>query len=139
MSAETNKATFHTVVEALNKGDIDGMLAQCTPDYQWHGPGGQEKEGLDAMREMLEGYLGAFPGLEMRVHELLADGDKTISRFTITGKHTGPLGPIAASGNAINLGGIAIVRYEGGKMAEEWENFDELAMMQQVGAIPAMA
>ncbi len=74
-----------------------------------------------------------------KADELLADGDKTISRFTITGKHTGPLGPIAASENAINLGGIAIVRYEGGKMAEEWENFDELAMMQQVGAIPAMA
>ena len=116
----------------------DNKLSLCTSDYKWHGPGGQERRGVDAMREMLEGYLGPFPGLKMQVHELLVDGDKTINRFTITGKHTGPLGPIPASGNEIKLGGINIVRHEGGKMTEEWENFDELAMMQQVGAIPAI-
>jgi len=33
---------------------------------------------------------------------------------------------------------ISMMRIDGGKVVEEWENFDELGLKQQIGALPAM-
>ena len=41
-----------------------------------------------------------------------------------------------ASGNKIEIMGISLFRIADGKVAEEWEGFDTLKMMQQIGAIP---
>ncbi len=41
------------------------------------------------------------------------------------------------TGNRVEITGITISRIEGGKIAEDWINYDALGMMQQVGAIPA--
>jgi predicted ester cyclase len=35
----------------------------------------------------------------------------------------------------VDCTGIVISRMEGGKIAEDWANFDDLGMMQQLGAI----
>ena len=42
---------------------------------------------------------------------------------------------IAPTGNEVRVTGITIHRIEGGKIVEEWENWDALGLMQQVGAI----
>jgi hypothetical protein len=34
---------------------------------------------------------------------------------------------------------LRLVRIVGGKIAEEWEEYDALGMMQQLGATPSMA
>ena len=44
---------------------------------------------------------------------------------------------IAPTGNEVAITGITIHRIEGGKIVEEWENWDALGLMQQVGAIPS--
>ena len=42
---------------------------------------------------------------------------------------------VAGTGKSVNVAGIIIDRFEGGKIVEEWEEFDALGMMQQIGAI----
>ena len=46
---------------------------------------------------------------------------------------------IPPSGHTIEVMGISIFRIEAGKVVEEWEGFDTLGMMQQIGAIPALS
>jgi len=53
------------------------------------------------------------------------------------GTHRAPLGNIPASGNPVALPWIMISRLDGGKIVEEWEFYDSLDLMKQVGAIPA--
>jgi predicted ester cyclase len=53
-----------------------------------------------------------------------------------TGTHSGPLDDIAPSGNKIDIRGQATMRFEGSKIADEWESFDGLVMLQQIGALP---
>jgi predicted ester cyclase len=40
------------------------------------------------------------------------------------------------TGRQIELKGITIHRIEGGKIVEEWESFDKLSMMKQLGFAP---
>ena len=52
------------------------------------------------------------------------------------GTHLGELNGIAPTGKRMDCTGIVISRMEDGKIAEDWANFDDLGMMQQLGVIP---
>ena len=71
--------------------------------------------------------------------DVFAEGDRVVVRFTAKGTHKGDLMGVAPSGKPIVVTGISIVRIAGGKIVEEWESFDQLGMMQQIGAIPGAA
>ena len=55
----------------------------------------------------------------------------------ITGTHQGEFNGIPATGNKVNVSGISIWKIVDGKNVEEWEILDTMAMMQQLGVIPA--
>ena len=82
-------------------------------------------------------YLRAFPGIRVTVEDQVAEGETVVTRFTARGTHNGDLGGVAPTGKEVTVAGISIDRFEGGKCVEQWQSFDELAMMQQIGAIPA--
>ena len=66
----------------------------------------------------------------------MAEGDKVVTRVTLRGTHQGEVeefGP--PTGRQVETQGITIHRIEGGKIAEEWERYDNLSVMQQLGAI----
>jgi predicted ester cyclase len=50
--------------------------------------------------------------------------------------HTGELLGIAPTGKEVTITGILISRVDNGKVVEEWESFEQLGLMQQIGAIP---
>jgi SnoaL-like polyketide cyclase len=66
----------------------------------------------------------------------LAEGDMVATRWTARGTHQGELMGIPPSGNRVEVPGTTISRIEGGKVAEEWDNYDALGMMQAIGAVP---
>jgi predicted ester cyclase len=60
-----------------------------------------------------------------------------VTRWIGSGTHLGELMGIAPTGNQVRVAGMTISRIEEGKIAEEWEIYDALGMMQQLGAIPS--
>jgi predicted ester cyclase len=58
------------------------------------------------------------------------------TRWSARGTHQGELVGVDPTGNQVQITGITISRIEGGKIAEDWINYDALGMMQQIGAIP---
>jgi predicted ester cyclase len=58
-------------------------------------------------------------------------------RFSLRGTHDGTLFGIAASGKAVNVGVMVMARFDAaGKWVEDWANWDQLGLLQQIGAIP---
>ena len=130
--SEENEAVVRRVQEEIINGKnmdlIDELLGS---DYVWHGP------GQDAGKEIYEMYLSAFPDLKMKIEERIAVGDKVISRFVSEGTHKADLPGVPATGKRVaGVKGIFISRVENGQIVEEWESFDELGMMKQIGAVP---
>ena len=61
---------------------------------------------------------------------------EVVTHWTIRGTpHQGKLMGIAPTEKQIELKGITIHRIEEGKIAEEWERYDNLGMMQQLGVV----
>ena len=67
----------------------------------------------------------------------LAEGDKVEWRFTVNGTHQGSFRGIAPTGKRIVLTGIAISQMLGGRLTENWNELDDLSMLQRLGVIPA--
>lgn len=67
------------------------------------------------------------------VEELIAEGDRVMSRFRMSGIHKNKLGGIPPSGNEINIIAYTVFRLVDWKIVEEWEVLDQLGMMMQIG------
>ncbi len=128
----TTKRVFEEVVNGRN---LDLLPQLFTEDFTWH-LGALDLKGLDQVRETIQGYLTAFPDLRMTVEQQIVEGNLIVNRWRATGTHDGPLEDIEPTGKKINISGHIIQRFEGTKIAEEWEVFDELAMLKQIGAMP---
>ncbi len=135
--AEGRRLTHYRVFnEVLNGRNLELLPQLCTQDYVYHGPGGLELEGIDQLRGMIEGYFTAFPDMHMEVEQRVVEGNLISTRWRVTGTHDGPLDGIEATGEKIDISGQLIMRFEGTKIAEEWEVFDQLAMLKQIRSIP---
>ena len=73
----------------------------------------------------------------MAVEEMIAEGDKVVSRVSGTGIHTGDLQGISPTENQFSVSGVSTMRVANGKIAEERQVFDLMGLMQQLGAIPS--
>ncbi len=137
--SEANKALVRRELEEVfSKGNLDTSEELYAPDYVGHeSTSPEEIRGVEGARQFAAIYRQAFPDLQVTVEDEVAEGDKVATRFTARGTHQGELEGIAPTGNRVEIAGIAISRIEGGKIAEDWSNFDALGLMQQIGAVPS--
>jgi steroid delta-isomerase-like uncharacterized protein len=132
--SEENKALVRRAWEAMD--DLDIIDEVYAPDVVWHEPD-QEVQGLEEAKQFIGMYKTAFPDLNVTVEDVIAEADKVVTRVTIRGTHQGEteeLGP--PTERQVELQGITISRIEGGKIVEDWDSYDNLSFMQQLGLAP---
>ena len=137
MSTEDNKTVIRLFREALDAGDLNRALAAFAPDAVVHLSGAPGPLTLDGFKQFGRVFLSAFPGGRSTVEDVIAEGDKVVSRITYRGTHTGDLMGIPPTGKSITMAETIVDRFTDGKIVESWRLFDQMAMMQQLGVIPA--
>ena len=137
MSVERKKQTAGRWLLEMWGGGKLGLIDEfASADYVYRAPGMEPLRGLNELRELVAFYRTAFPDLSNTIEEQVAEGSKVVTRGTTHGTHEGPLGNVPASGNHIEVPWVMISRFDGEKIAEEWEIYNALELMQQIGAIP---
>jgi steroid delta-isomerase-like uncharacterized protein len=139
MSTKDNKALIRRFnEEVFNKRNLAAVDEFITPDQVDHSlPPGlpRTREGT---RQAIGMTLTAFPDLNLKVEEMIAEGDKVVTKYTTCGTQRGAFGSLPPTGKRVAVSGIVIARIEDGKIAEQWGLDDRLAMLQQLGVIPVM-
>ncbi len=132
--SEENKALALRSWELLDNPDIiDEVYA---PDVVWHEPD-QDLQGIEEAKRYIGMYKTAFPDMSATVEDVIAEGDKVVTRVTFRGTHQGEIeefGP--PTGRRVEVKGITISRIEGDKIVEDWDSYDNLSIMQQLGLVP---
>jgi steroid delta-isomerase-like uncharacterized protein len=134
--SEENKDLARYSWELVSQRNPDLLEEVYAADIVWHEPD-QDVQGLEEAKQFYSMYLSAFPDLHATVEEVIAEGDKAVTRWTIRGTHQGEIeefGP--PTGKQVELEGITIHRIEDGKIVEEWERYDNLGLLQQLGLVP---
>ena len=138
MSEESNKRLVRSFVQAvLNAGQVDRMSEFFGPDAVDHFALGGQGSGIQEMKDALVCLRRAFPDATFTIEDLIAEGDKVVARSIFTGTHRGNFLGMAATGNAVSFTVITVTRVANGKQTERWGMYDQMAMMQQLGAIAA--
>jgi steroid delta-isomerase-like uncharacterized protein len=134
MSENHKEAIRNWVEDVINKGNLSVVDKVIHPDYVYRSPA-EELRGPQAIISFIATFRAAFPDLKLRIDDLLVDGGKTVIFFTLTGTHQGNFMGIAATGKHVTVNGTVLSRFEEGKIIEEFEILDQLAMYQQLGVI----
>ncbi len=124
-----------------NTRDIDGYLANQSPDVEFVLPGDVTLHGRDQVRHYTEALWKAFPdGVLTFGNQVLAE-DAAATELVFTGTHTGPMmtpnGPIPPTGKRVMTHSVSILRIKDDLIASEHVYFDQLEMLTQLGLMPA--
>ena len=137
MSTQENKALVRRFYAELAQRNLDATFALLAADYTlWLSPG--VSRNRTQLRQAAETWLKAFPDLNATIEEMIAEGERVVSRLVWRGTHRGVweygvYGPVQPTGSTFEVVAVNIVRIADGYIAEEWEVFDYLALARQLG------
>ena len=134
---EENKALVRRAFNAWNEKNWEILEELYAPDYVCHLPVSPEPLTNKESEEFMRTFLAAFPDYSHMIEDMIAEDDKVVTRFTISGTHKGEYMGIPSTGKEMELTSIMISRIADGKIVEEWQEFDEYSFMRQLGAIPS--
>lgn len=133
MSIEANKELarrfFDEVWNQKREAAIDAFIAEDAagndPDF------GMGREGF---RRQWRQWIAAFPDLHFTIEDIIAEGDKVLTRWTLTGTHQGDFMGVPASGRSVVVGGMSLDVIADGKIVAGFDGWDALGLRRQIGA-----
>ncbi len=115
----SNKATLSRFDDAMSTGDAEVISKTIDelvePDVLIHMPLPIQATGAQALKQVWAMLLRGLPDLHVAVEDLIAEGDKVVSRNTVTGTHQGEYRGLPPTGKSVTYNEIFIVRFAGGR------------------------
>ncbi len=137
MVEENKRLVRRLVQEVWNWRNLDLIDELIAPEYVRYDPSWPDAvHGREAFREYISIMRGAFTDLQLTLEDLIAEGDKVVVRWTSRATHQGEFMGIQPTFREVTVAGITILRIESGQVAEAWDAYDALGLMQQLGVIP---
>ncbi len=126
------------IQELFTHGDLEAVDRYLAVDMVNHdAPFRGAAEGREGIRQAAAMFREALPDWHSVVDELVAEGDIVVERFTASGTHRGNLMGVPATGQTLILQGMQMFRIGHGKIVERWGRLDEMALLRQLGLVPA--
>jgi steroid delta-isomerase-like uncharacterized protein len=93
--------------------------------------------GPEAYKSQIQMYLRGFPDLQFTIEDLIAEGEKVVCCWTMSGTHRGEFMGIPATGKRMSVDGVTIHIVTNGKIMDSYVNLNLWDVMQQLGATKA--
>jgi steroid delta-isomerase-like uncharacterized protein len=133
-TTESNKTVVKDFIDGLfTKGDLGAVDTHLAEDFINHDPPFGVTPDREGMRDAGRMMRAAFPDWHSDLHELIAEGDLVVERFTAGGTQRGEVMGVPPRGRTVSLPGINIWRLRDGLIAERWGRLDDLGFLRQLG------
>lgn len=134
----SNKEVIRAFLEDVaNKGHFERANDLVREDFIELDPFPGQEQGREGLKALVRQMRSAFPDMHWVIDEMVAEGEKVVTRFHWTGTHRDTFLGIPATGKSVAVTGVVIDRLEAGKMADSRMLMDTLGLMQQLGVLPA--
>lgn len=139
-STQDNKATVRRFLnEYLNEHNVATVDELFAPDYVNHLLPPGTPAGPAGEKQLFYMFYSAFPDFHITINDVIGESDMVAGRWTFYGTNTGEFQGMPATGRQASFEAMNMFRLADGKIVENWPSFDQLGLMQQLGAIPAPA
>jgi steroid delta-isomerase-like uncharacterized protein len=131
-------AMARRMYELISAGDIDGFSENLADDFVEH----EVTPGLAPTKAGVKDFFrmqrAAFPDMRMVADDVIASGNKVVARVRYTGTNQGAFMGMPATGKRVDVQLMDMFLFgDDGRVHEHWGVMDALALMQQIGAVPA--
>ena len=136
LSEQEMKAKLRRFIdEGVNRGDLSVIEDIYADDWIDHDIGHPDYgRGPQAVRQEVVAYRTGFPDIHQEIHDLVADGDVVVHRWTTIGTHLGEFMRLPATKKRVTTEGMTLSRFgPDGKIVETHNLYDRLSFMQQLG------
>ncbi len=135
MKTSEHKQIVHKYVDSINQGKLNIINELCDRNYVYHGIGEESRLSKEGYLNFLNEVRQAFPDFNIRIDDLVAEDDRVAYRMTVSGTHKGEFKGIAATGKKFTVSTVGEILFKDGRIVEEWEIYDTIGMMSQLGAL----
>ncbi|WP_426061842.1 ester cyclase [Hymenobacter sp. B1770] len=134
MSIEANKAVVRAYADAiLVKRDFSKFSEFTAPGFYIDRSAVPEAiKGENALHSQMDMLYGAFPDLDLKIVDIVAEGDKVVVRFEAPGTHMNTFGGIEGTGRTAVWKGLVMYHVLDGKISQAWANWDDWGLMNQL-------
>jgi predicted ester cyclase len=144
VAVATDDAKEKANIDLFNKSQVafqskkaaDYMAFYADDAFESDQAGTVDAKGKKDIQAGSEMFLKAFPDLKLETPNVFAAGDYVIVLGTLSGTHTGPLGPVKATKKKVASEYAEVVEIKDGKIAKLWRFRNGMSMAQQLGLMP---
>jgi len=132
---EQNKSLVCRFVDQmLNQRNLDVIDELVAPDFVDHDAPPDQSPGPDGVKRTLEAVQTALADFRVLTDDIIAEGDRVVTRHTAEATHIGPFLGFAPTGRRLRWTAISIYRIAGGRIAERWGLMDYRSLQRQLAA-----
>ncbi|HEV3375589.1 MAG TPA: ester cyclase [Candidatus Acidoferrum sp.] len=135
-----NKAIIRRLYEEVwNKRKLEVLNELVSPSHALQGPNYSGSAiGPEAYKLRVSAFYAGFPDLHWTLEDTVAEEDKVVACWTLSGTHKGDYMGIPATNKKVSVEGITVHHITDGKIMDSYSYWDALCMMQQLGVVPAL-
>jgi steroid delta-isomerase-like uncharacterized protein len=120
--------------ECWNQGNLNTVMELVANDCRYHDPVFPSlTSGAENIKNHIQTCRNGFPDLTFTIDDTIAERDEVVVHWTGTGTHKGQFLGMPPTNKKASVTGTSIFRIEGGKIVEEWANWNLMSMMEQLG------
>lgn len=126
MSTQENKELVRRYYdERWNHGNFDVYDEMLAPHLD-----------IKGAKEWARSMYATFGNLRFTILDMIAEDDRVAMHWRVDATHQGDYLSVAATGRPVTFQGIALLRIVDGKIVEDIGYWDDLSILQQLGAAP---
>jgi steroid delta-isomerase-like uncharacterized protein len=139
--AMENKTIVHDLYEgAWNKRKLEVVDQLISPSHALSDPLASDSQvGPELYRRRVIGFTNIFPDLRFTIEDTIAEKEKVVVSWVISGTHKGEFLKIPATGRKVSVEGTTIHHVRNGKILDSNSRWDVWGLMQQLGVIPTQS
>lgn len=127
----------HRWLQAFNDRDWNTEAALRHSGFRAYLSGAREPLDSNAWSGFLLSFTQAFPDANISIDSCITERDSVVTRWTLTATHHGAFEGIPPTGLPVRFSGIEFNRIVEDRIVEHWSMFDNVALLRQIGAMPA--
>lgn len=133
MSEKNKELARRFYEEVFNRRNLHAIDQVCAANVVDHHPMPGQRSGAAGLEGVLTQFVEAFPDMNFKVEELVAERDFVVARCTMTATHRGPLFGSPPTGQRLTFHALDMVRVQNDKIVELWHYGDEAEILTQIG------
>lgn len=138
MPADNKSIVRRMYEEVWNKRNLEAAKELIAPSHAVQlFDAADSGVGPEAYVQNVVQFVRAFPDLKFTILDMVAEKEKVVAYWNISGAHKGEFRGVAPTGKKVSVDGITIIQLADGKIMDSYVSMDMWSMMQQLGAIPA--